>query len=853
MIRSLLFSAACGALLFCSHPALSNPSPEPSGFPVVRDAKALTGVRVLPEDHPGLTATVETLKSVLEKISGVPIPLENGGAWEGKGILVALSDQLPPSEKEAADALKGASPETYMIDISPGRAVLAGCSPKAVCDAVYDLLGQLGCRWLLPSERWTIIPSNPSVSLPVQKTISKPDFSFRSIWYAYGFGGDSESKALAAAYYQWVDANRLGGVASYKAGHSYPSTVKRHKDVFASHPEYFGMDENGSRRPFTEYQSLCYSNPDVAALFVQDKLAELRADKEKNPYAYVVSMDPNDGSDVCHCDACRALGNGSDQALYLANTVARALRAEFPDAVVAMYAYASHRLPPEKIEVEPNVEIQLAMGFNKTQYSLEELALLWKKKVRAVGIRDYFGVMAWDWGLPGRGKSSSLEYVAKQVPRWHEWGARSFNAETNANWGSFGPATYVATKLLWDVKADAAAAYDDYMNAAFGKAAGEMKALYGLFSKSEDLTRQNLHRWLAQLDGAFHAAEGESAGVRARLTDMAAYLHYAVLFRDWELAQKSRDQEKAYAALRPLLEYTWQIRNRNMVHAYALQRRLVNSGDESLKPLREGWRFNDPTAVWKKEGLLDDEAITALFVQDRAAFPPDDRIATFSPKLVPANDNGSSDEGDEQFSGFLRKQSTWHFLAETKEHLEFDLPMQGVRFHYELEIYGEENQLVWKTDATVSKTESRYATKPFQFKIRVPKPGLYKMVIKGGEDYAPTAFPKGMRIVLEMGPATPTVFRTFGPTYFHVPAGTREILAETGGRFPVKEPGASSRRNYTASDYDPERKCLAIPAEAADGRIWMLTNATNGNFRLLNIPPYLATHPSRLLVPEGVH
>jgi hypothetical protein len=851
MIRSLLCAVSCGAFFLSCEQAFSNPSPvaAASGFRIVSDAKALTDLRVIPQDHPEMASAAEALKDILEKIAGAPVLLEGGGSWSGKGILVSLVDHLPDSEKEVAAALKGASPQTYAIHISPERAVIAGCSPKAVSDAVYDLLGQLGCRWLLPSERWTVIPSNPSVSLPVQKTVSQPDFPFRSIWYAYGFGGDSESKRLAAAYHQWTDANRLGGVAAYKAGHTYGSTVIRHKQAFIDHPEYFGMDEEGNRRPFKEHQSLCYSNPDVAAFFVEDKLAELRADKAKNPYSYTVSMDPNDGSQECWCDPCKALGNGSDQALHLANIVARALRAEFPDAVVALYAYASHRLPPEKIEVEPNIEVQLAMGFNKTIYTLEELAKLWREKVRAVGIRDYFGVMAWDWGLPGRGKASNFSYVRDQIPRWHQWGARAFNTETNANWGTFGPATYVATRLLWDVKADATAVHDDYMTVAFGKAAGEMKELYRMFSRTDDLSRQNLHVWLSQLDCAFRAAEGESEAVLGRLTDIAAYLHYAVLFRNWELVRKAGDQEKAYAAAQPMLEFTWQIRDRNMVHAYALQRRLVNAGDDALKPLREGWRFNDPAAVWKKDGLLDDAAVLALFRQDLAAYPADDRIVTFSSKLVPAERN---EETEEKFAGHLRGQSTWHFMAETEEHLKFDLPMVGVKFDYSLEVYDEQNSLVWESSATVSATESRYATKPFQFAIELPEPGLYRMVIKGGEDYAPRAFPEGMKIVLEIGPDSQTALRMFGPAYFLVPAGTKEILAVTNGRVSVREPGGPARTDYGMKDYDSKRECLAIPVGSGEGHVWTLTNATSGNVQFLNIPPYLATHPNRLLVPKEV-
>ena len=87
--------------------------------------------------------------------------------------------------------------------------------------------------------------------------------------------------------------------------------------------------------------------------------------------------------------------------LHLANYVARELREKHPEAWVGLYAYSTHRLPPT-IAVEPNVYVQVAMGFNRTQYTLAELVELWSKKVGAIGLREYYGVEAWDWGLPGR-------------------------------------------------------------------------------------------------------------------------------------------------------------------------------------------------------------------------------------------------------------------------------------------------------------------------------------------------------------------------------------------------------------------------------------------------------------------
>lgn len=835
-------AAACFTLGSISAPARA----ESSGLRIGKESAP--AVTVLPSDNEELAGIATVLKETLKEITGAELAAGDG-TWEGRGVLLSLTKSLPDSEKDLAGLLKEKPPEAYGYDITADRAVIAGNSPKALRDGVYALLEQLGCRWLVPSKRWTVIPKAAEVVLPAQKTVSEPDFFYRSIWYAYGVGnrGEPISDELEAAYKTWCDANRLGGVTKYKIGHTYASTVGRHQAEFEAHPEYFAMAEDGTRLPFAQHQSLCYSNPQVAKFFIEDKLAELRADKAENPDNYVVSMDPNDGTKECFCEECKKLGNGSDQALHLANQVARELRKEFPDAVVTMYAYASHRLPPEKIKVEPNIEVQVAMGFNKTQYTLEQLVALWMEKVSSVGIRDYFGVMAWDWGLPGRGKASSYQYVSENLPKYHGWGARAFNTETNANWASFGPASYLASKLLWNVKADPKAIYEDFFAKGFGKAAPEVQELYAMFSRSQNLTRQNIHRWLAQLEKAFQAAKGESEGVQERLTDLAAFLHYAILYRQWELALESNNQDKAYEALRPLLEFTWRIRDRNMVHAYALQRRLVNSGHDKIRPLREGWKFNDPAAVWKHPELLNDAEIRAIFQKDLKDNPPDARLVEFSETLKPLGEPS----GEEALTGALRYQTVWHVLVEKDEHLAFTLPMSGVKANYKLEIFDRDNTLVWESEASVSETASRYEQKPFEMEVKFPAPGQYTLVFKAGEDYVPQ-FPAGLKVVLDMSQEKFPLLRMFGPGYFYVPKGTENILVSTDGRFSVVPPGATTRTDYSGADNDPKLECLVIPVDGQDGQVWTLHASTSGKNALLNIPPYLATDPGRLLIPDDV-
>ena len=809
--------------------------------PLAAGGKPSVGVAWTPAENEKLKQAAETLAGYLGRMSGGTFTVAPGTPEKGIVLCLRGSGALP-AEDDAKLAAMGA--EAHVIRAGGGRVLLGGNSEKAVLNACYDLLHRLGCRWLIPSARWTVIPRRPDLAVPEMVVFAQPDLVHRSIWYAYGMGVDGSREVLARDYGTWFDANRLGGVAPFKSGHTYPAVVAKHEEEFKAHPEFFAMDEKGERLPFKTHTSLCYSNPRVAEIFIAAKLAELRADKLENRFAFTVSMDPNDGSIACNCGACRALGNGSDQCLHLANKVAVALRREFPEAVVSFYVYASHRLPPEKVKAEPNINVQVAMGFNNTPYTLEELVQLWRQKVSTVGIRDYLGVMAWDWGLPGRGKGSRFRYVKETFPKFKAWGATTYNSEINANWGTFGPAVYVATRLLWDAGADADAAQDDFFRHAYGAAAPEMKALHALWADSTELTRQNLHFWFRQMDKAFGAAQNEPPEVKARLLDMAACLHYARLFADWETAVQSHERDRAYAALKPMLEFTWRIRERGMVHAYALQRRLVNSGHDALQPLEPGWKFSDPKAVWKHPDPLTDDELRAIYKADLAATPPDTRLRRFSADLKPF----PGQTPGERIGGNLRHDSTWHILAEDPAHLRFALPVKGVRYNYELKVYDMADEIVWETEYTVPRSLPRGEQQDFSLDVRLPKPGQYRLTIKAGEDYCPT-FPKGMKVVLETSLTShPTLRYTGG--YFYVPADTDRILLKTSGRFSVQAPGWRARKDLTTKDEDPALGCIVIPVGNDAGKLWTVTAMTAGSHYFLNIPPYLAVEPGALLIPS---
>ena len=273
---------------------------------------------------------------------------------------------------------------------------------------------------------------------------------------------------------------------------------------------------------------------------------------------------------------------------------------------------AAIALPPT-IDVEPNVYVQVAMGFNNTQYTLPELIERWSQKVGAIGLREYYGVEAWDWGLPGRMRGGQVDYHRKWIPYYAAAEGERHQCRDQRQLGraDAGPVRGLAVDV--EPGRDVDALTEEFFQLGFADAAEPMRRFY------------------AKLDAAPPSALGHAAalvrrtairlgadprrGRQGRLVDLMAYLVYVAEFREFDLVsdrEPSRN-DAYYDALRPLMEYTWRIRHRDMVHYYALARRLCNGLPIQDERLDFYMSNKDRDPVWKHGDPLTDEQIRKLF------------------------------------------------------------------------------------------------------------------------------------------------------------------------------------------------------------------------------------------------
>jgi hypothetical protein len=487
------------------------------------------------------------------------------------------------------------------------------------------------------------------------------------------------------------------------------------------------------------------------------------------------------------------------------------------------------------------------------------LVELWSKKVGSVGLREYYGVEAWDWGLPGRMRGSQVEYHRRWIPYFAERNVNAVNAETNANWGGQTLGHYVAAQLMWNPRADVDALVEEFFRLSFGDAAPTARKLYAKFDAAPALRSATLLPMFDDLSAAL--SQTSDAAVRARLIDLAAYLVYAAKYRDFELVEsrQTTHNDAFYNALRPLMEYAYRIRGRDMVHYYALARRLCNG-----LPLKDGrldfyLANREAKPVWMTGDAYTDDEITALFEARRQQLRNDkDPTVTFSRYLdriqPPGDDAGPGHihaSGQTAGTARFRRRLRGYLQTATKQTVRFGLAADGRQATFTVFLRGDEplhsQEVKARLPADSAAALEKTALEEIFFEL--PKAGEYRVEIVGD---CTLQVPEDVPFVFEASPTYPAWIDYSGPHYFYVPRGTKELVVDASPRVGLVPRGAKKIEvNAMTRSADGPYTVVPVPA-GADGQVWHTTSDTRGTLMLLNVPPLLSLHRGTILVPREV-
>ncbi|MFA6569117.1 MAG: DUF4838 domain-containing protein, partial [Victivallales bacterium] len=286
----------------------------------------------------------------------------------------------------------------------------------------------------------------------------------------------------------------------YYPCHNFYRFVEPDK-YFASHPEYFSMDENGKRfsgkiGPTQQGGQLCLSNPDVVKI-TMDSLREFirkdrqGTDREQWPNLYDISQ-MDESSFICKCPKCASIsgreGGESGLLLYFLNQIAREAAEEYPEIMLRTLTYVSTEAPPKLIRPEPNIMIAwcdlysrsdcyrpLNSRFNTQQHETFEN---WRKTGAKLRVWDYWN-MGEAYFIPPR-IETMVDAIQPDFKLFHDSGVISCFVEIenflSGNMQNFVDLQiWLGYQLMLDPQRDPEPLIELYMTRHYGSAAEPMK------------------------------------------------------------------------------------------------------------------------------------------------------------------------------------------------------------------------------------------------------------------------------------------------------------------------------------------------------------------------------------------
>lgn len=747
----------------------------------------------------------------------------------------------PVQEFDPADLFRR---EEYLIVTDENGVWLVGATPLALQHAVWDLLEGLGYRQYFPGKLWEVIPKRSEIVL-ARNEVVRPDYHARRIWYSTAKGWDDH----LPEFQDWMRKNRLGDGFRWATGQAYPRIIQSNKAFFEQHPDFYA-EVKGERKFRGAATKFNVVSPGLRQFVAEFALQFF----EKHPNADSISLEPSHGGGWADDAESRALGRASDQALYLANSVAEQVKQKYADKkYVGIVAYQDHSLAPRKTKVHENVIVSVATSFIRGGLSFEELVASWKKQgMDKWGVRDYFSVNAWDRDLPGRPLSSNLPQLMNRMADYHQLGAILYAAQSGDNWGPNGLPHYLASKVLWDVsQAKRYQAWmEEFVHDCFGVAVEPMRRFYqrihhiqGRPLLSEDLIGE-LYRDLQQA----HALAKGQAEVLQRIRTLVLYVRYVELYQDYANATGEPRQQ----AFETLIRYAWSIRPSKMIQVLDLYRDLVRRDKQVAIPKEAEWNIEAKTNSWKQGTYPEDSQIDHWLEQgvknnQLKGF----EIVEFSENLKPAA--AALGLSAESYSVLakpelrLRGNRSFYVWA---DHENFEFPFEvsvGKPGTADTRI---ELQLFYCTDngeQIVDERAVRHKEEVQQITLKSPFEGLHVMRIRDFGASTTLAWKPDLKVTQVETSEMSTTPHGRSSAYFFVPAGTKTIGGFGGGRGRIVDPRGEVRFDFSKDVVGQGYFKVEVP-EGMEGKLWSLQD-NEGPRMLLTVPSYFVTDPNALLLP----
>ena len=449
------------------------------------------------DPSPVLKYAAAELQTFLQETLGVQLPIvTERQAGRGPAFL------LGPSKLVRAGLIREArtlGEDGVLLKTAGKNIVLLGGGERGQLYSVYVFLERyLGCRFL--ARDCSVAPKRPELKLPKIDYRYTPPFIYRETLYhdagqwdfaaRQRLNGSNMNQVLGLP---WGEIKEIAtGILIFPFAHSACYMVPPDK-YFADHPEYFGL-VNGKRQAAVISGQLCYTNPDVLKICIDETLKLFK----DHPEIASVDISQNDSwpdrSGACECEKCTAIVKEEEAQhgpiLRFVNAVADAVAEKYPGKYIDTLAYSYAIAAPKFTKPRDNVIIRLCHfacyfhGIEGEELGAEYRKAIedWRRVAKNVFVWHY-GTNFWNYLAP----NPNLTALAKDIKYYVSHGINGLmvQGDIQSSGGELAEfRQYLVSQLMWDPTLDPITVRTDFCRGYYGPAADDALEFLGLMDSS---------------------------------------------------------------------------------------------------------------------------------------------------------------------------------------------------------------------------------------------------------------------------------------------------------------------------------------------------------------------------------
>ena len=453
-------------------------------------------------DAKALAVAIADLNDHFHKMCGTALEVvvtEDPRAVQPPAIIVG---ELANRVGGAPDLKDDPSRDAFRVKADGRLVLLAGASNFGASHAVYDLLEQLGCAWVMPGPAGEVIPEVKTVTIPDGDRQEAPSFAIRNLYY-----GGQPSALLWQEMQMWglrQKGNIYGSRQRYGfpgGGHAWGALIRKFKQEFEANPEMMGLIRKPDGSLVRGGGQLESTHPRCIELAIEYIRETFRSNAWPNDAAVCLGMGPNDGGSLSLSPETVNAGvprltydtgklDGTDICVLFINTILERTEQEFPNLHLSFMVYSWHADFPMRYKPHPrlvagirDLNVSRYHGMNdatsRSRAYYRDVVQQWGRLAREQGNQLSHGDYNWN---PAEAVMpyTRVKITGEDFPIYRDAGFRIKSTNLAKAWYLTAAHDYVALKMMWNADLDWRDLLREFCVKAYGAAAAPLMEGYYL-------------------------------------------------------------------------------------------------------------------------------------------------------------------------------------------------------------------------------------------------------------------------------------------------------------------------------------------------------------------------------------